>query len=109
MVLTVKNRLMMAAMSKKQKIQFAAMCLLGLVAFPTLAASTGTEFQAMAEMVIGWIEGYLGILLAITALSIGIAAGVMKSTIMPAIVGIAVALACVMGPGIIQGIFTAVI
>ena len=109
MLLTVKNRLFMAAMTKKQKIQFAVMCFLGLVAIPTMAATTGTEFQAMADMVIGWVEGYLGILLAVTALTIGIAAGVMKSTIMPAIVGIAVALACVMGPGIIQGIFTAVI
>ena len=99
----------MAVMSKKQKIQLAAMLFLGLVAIPTMAATTGTEFQAMAEMIVGWIEGWLGVLLAIAAFSLGVCVGLVKQTLMPAIVGVGFALACVMGPGIIQGIFTAVI
>ncbi len=73
------------------------------------AAQTGTEWQAMADMVIGWIEGYLGIFLAVASFSIGIVIGISKGTAMPALVGIAVAICCVMGPSIIQGMFTAVI
>ena len=75
----------------------------------TQAATTGTEWQDMADMVIGWIEGYLGIFLAIASFSIGMVLGISKGTAMPALVGVAVAIGCVMGPGIIQGMFTAVI
>ena len=92
--------------TKKQAI-FTAVLL--VMAVPAMAATTGTEFQAMAEMVIGWIEGWLGVLLAVSALGLGVAVGLAKQTLMPAIVGFGFALTCVMGPGIVQGIFTAVI
>ncbi|WP_434778560.1 TraA family conjugative transfer protein [Neisseria sp. Ec49-e6-T10] len=97
------------ALNKKQKVQMMMVMALGLIALPAMAATTGAEFQQMAEMVIGWIEGWLGVMLAITCFSIGIAVGVTKQTLMPAIVGIGFALACVMGPSIIQAMFTAII
>lgn len=74
-----------------------------------MAAKTGSEFQKFANMVKGWAEGYLGMALALTAFLIGLAVGLMKQTVMPAIVGLGVALFATMGPGIIMSMFTAVI
>ena len=94
--------------ANKQQAILAILCMC-MIAGPATAATTGSEFQAMAEMVIGWIEGWLGVLLSIAALGLGVAIGLAKQTLIPAIVGIGFALTCVMGPGIIQGVFTAVI
>ena len=47
--------------------------------------------------------------IALAAFIIGLAVGLMKQTIMPAVVGIGVALAATLGPKIIISMFTAVI
>lgn len=73
------------------------------------AATTGPEWQSMAEMVLGWIEGWLGIFIAASGFTLGMVIGLSKGTAMPCLVGVAFAIACVMGPGIIQGMFTALI
>ncbi len=91
------------------KLMLAFTFVFALMSALSQAATTGTEWQAMADMVIGWIEGYLGIFLAVASFSIVIVIGISKGTAMPALVGIAVAICCVMGPSIIQGMFTAVI
>lgn len=74
-----------------------------------MAGTSGAEFKETAEMVVGWAEGYLGIMLAIVAFIIGGLVGLMKSTMMPMIVGIGFAMAFTLAPTIIQSMFTAVI
>ncbi|MHB1403042.1 MAG: TraA family conjugative transfer protein [Thiobacillus sp.] len=70
---------------------------------------TGTEFQALFDMLVGWAEGYLGKALAIAAFVVGALIGFAKSTAMPALVGIVFAIVFGLGPTIINGMFAAVI
>ncbi|WP_233572136.1 TraA family conjugative transfer protein [Neisseria weixii] len=86
-----------------------ALAAMSALAANALAAQTGQEFNGISTMLSGWSTGGLGLTLALAAFIIGLAVGMMKQTIMPAVVGIGVALAATLGPGIIQAMFTAVI
>lgn len=98
------------AVIHQRKAQAALISALAVVmAMPAQAATTGSEFKKLADMVQGWTEGYLGMALALAALAIGLSVGLVKQTVMPAIVGLGVALFATMGPGIIMSMFTAVI
>ena len=70
---------------------------------------TGTEFQSLFDMLVGWAEGYLGKALAIAAFVVGALVGFAKSTAMPALVGIVFAIVFGLGPTVINGMFAAVI
>ena len=83
--------------------------LLTLIAGLAMAGTTGAEFQAMYTLVIGWANGFLGKTMAIAAFVFGAGYGVAKQTIVPAALGIVFALVMAVGPGIIDGIVTAVI
>lgn len=80
-----------------------------MVAAPVFAGSTGTEFQNVYNLVKGWSEGFLGRTLAIAAFLVGAIVGFAKSTAMPALVGIVFAVLFAVGPGIIDGIASALI
>ena len=85
---------------------------LGLIALiPGIAAAstTGTEFQGMYNMVVGWLNGYGGKLIAIFAFAIGLGLGAARSNPIPAIAGIVFALFAAFGPGLLDGIVTAVV
>ena len=83
--------------------------LLTLIAGLAMAGTTGPEFQAMYTLVTGWANGFLGKTMAIAAFVFGAGYGVAKQTIVPAALGIVFALVMAVGPGIIDGIVTAVI
>lgn len=80
-----------------------------LLAVPAFAGSSGTEFQGLYNLIKGWSEGYLGRTLAVAAFLVGAIVGFAKSTAMPALVGIIFAVLFAIGPGIIDGIASAVI
>ena len=80
-----------------------------VLAAPAIAGTTGTEFTALYNMVKGWSEGYLGRTLAIAAFLDGAIVGFAKSTAMPPLVGIIFAVCFAIGPGIIDGIASALI
>lgn len=61
------------------------------------------------NLVKGWSEGFLGRTLAIAAFLVGAIVGFAKSTAMPALVGIVFAVLFAVGPGIIDGIASALI
>lgn len=83
---------------------------LGLVSAATVIAGTGgTEFNALLTLVTGWMDGALGRSLAFIAVLVGVGTGMVRGTILPAIVGIAVAVTLSVAPGVINGILTAVI
>ena len=82
---------------------------LAAAAMPVLAGTTGGEFGPLYNLVKGWSEGYLGRTLAIAAFLVGAIVGFAKSTAMPALIGIVFAVLFAIGPGIIDGIASAVI
>lgn len=96
-------------LTQRNAAKVAFLMAVGLAASSAMAATTGAEFQALANMLKGWAEGYLGLALGLAAFVVGLAVGLMKQTIMPCLVGLGVALAATLGPGIIQSMFTAVI
>ncbi|MBK6639106.1 MAG: hypothetical protein IPG34_16505 [Rhodocyclaceae bacterium] len=87
----------------------AGVATVSLMAVPAFAGTTGTEFTALYNLVKGWTEGYLGKTLAIAAFLVGAIVGFAKSTAMPALIGIVFAVLFGVGPGIIDGIASAVI
>ena len=80
-----------------------------VLAAPAFAGTSGTEFGAMYNLVKGWSEGYLGRTLAIASFLVGAIVGFAKSTAMPALVGIIFAVLFAIGPGVIDGIASALI
>ena len=80
-----------------------------VLAAPAFAGTTGTEFTGLYNLVKGWSEGYLGRTLAIAAFLVGAIVGFAKSTAVPALVGIIFAVLFAIGPGIIDGIASALI
>jgi conjugal transfer pilus assembly protein TraA len=88
-------------------VMFAA--LLMVCASFAIAGTTGTEFQNFYNLVLGWAEGYLGRGLAIASLIIGVGIGMVRGTIMPAMVGVGIALIFAVGPSVVNGIVSALI
>ena len=79
------------------------------VAVPAMAGTSGTEFLGLYNLVKGWSEGYLGRVLAIAAFLTGAIVGFAKTTAMPALVCNIFAVLFAIGPGINDGIASAVI
>ncbi|KLC04023.1 hypothetical protein XP420_15530 [Xanthomonas perforans] len=71
------------------------------------AATGGSEFQDLYDLVLGWTEGVLGKTIAVSAFLIGMIMGVAKQSIWAFAIGILFAAAFAFGPGIIDGVFTA--
>lgn len=62
------------------------------------------EIDAFLQVVVGWLQGPLGTLLAITCFGIGLAMGAYSQSLMSVVVGIFFAAAVNYGPSILQGI-----
>ncbi len=73
------------------------------------AGTTGTEFQTLHTMVTGWASGYLGKSIAVASFLLGAGTGLVKSSLMPAIVGVGFAGLFAVGPGIVDSLITATI
>ncbi|MEC4720479.1 TraA family conjugative transfer protein [Noviherbaspirillum sp. CPCC 100848] len=72
-------------------------------------AGTDTTFSTVVTNLNNWMTGSLGKVFAVGSLGVGLAIGVVKQSIMSVVTGVAIALAGSIGPGVLQGIFTAVI
>lgn len=79
------------------------------VSMTVVAGTTGTEFQDIYDQVKDWTQGYLGKTIAIFAFLLGLGVGVVRQSPIPAISGVVFALFIAFGPGIIEGVATAVI
>lgn len=73
------------------------------------AGTTGAEFQGFYDLMVGWTSGYLGKGLALGAFLLGAALGMVKGTMVPALVGIGFAIMFSVGPGVITGMLAATI
>ncbi len=73
------------------------------------AGNTGAEFQGLYDLLFGWIQGYLARAIAIAASIAGALYGLSKQSPMLALIGIVFAVIFSVGPGVINGILSAVI
>ena len=81
---------------------------------PTLVMATGSgmgtaDFNAAYSRLEGWATGDLGRVIAVGLLTVGIAAGIVRQSIMAAVPAAGAGLALSLGPGIITTIFGATI
>lgn len=82
---------------------------LGLFLAGTTIAMAGADssFNSVVTMLRDWTEGSLGQLFAIGSFTTGLATTIMRGSLMPAVVGVGVAMAAAWGPGILTGMFSA--
>ncbi len=66
----------------------------------------GTEFEDIWELIQGWSQGVLGRILALGALIVGIAFGLIRQSVVAAVVGISMAIIFQYGPDVIEGVVT---
>lgn len=89
----------------------AALAPAAFVAVEALAYTVGTattganaQFDTFLAVVIEWLEGPLGTLLAVIALGIGLGLGVMQQSVMAVVIGLFFAAIVNYGPSILQGV-----
>lgn len=91
---------------------FAIFAPVALIAGEAIAYTTGTntgndamgQFDNFLGVVVGWIDGPLGTLLAVIALGVGLTMGIMQQSLVAGIVGIFFAALVSYGPAILQGV-----
>lgn len=77
-----------------------------LLADPSHAAGTnGAEFKALYDLVAGWATGYLGRVITVVFLLVGLGVGIARGSVFGVVVTLVVAVAFVMLPTIIDAIF----
>ena len=76
--------------SLKKNLIFGA--LLAASAALVIAGDGGKEFEAVYEMIEGWATGTLGKIIALAALIVGIGFGLVRQSVIAAVIGIAMAL-----------------
>lgn len=72
-----------------------------------IAGGGGQEFNAVYDMLADWATGTLGKIIALSALIVGIGLGLVRQSVIAAVIGIAMALVLNFGPTVIEGILTA--
>ena len=85
------------------------LCMTALMTSAAVAGTSGTEFQGLYDLLFGWAQGFLARSIAIAASIAGALYGLAKQNPMLAISGIIFAVILSIGPGIINGILTAVV
>lgn len=67
----------------------------------------GDEFSDIWDLIQGWSQGVLGRIIALGALIVGIAFGLVRQSVVAAVIGISMAIVLQYGPDVIEGIVTA--
>lgn len=73
------------------------------------AASGDTTFQTIYDTLNTWATGTLGKVISIAMFIVGLAAGIVRQSIMAVVAGVAAAITMAYGPGVIDGMFTATV
>jgi conjugal transfer pilus assembly protein TraA len=76
---------------------------------PAFAGTDGSEFQPIYEKVKGWVNGYLGKLLALFAFLVGLFYGAIKQNFIVALGGVGIAIMIAVMPALMESLVTAVI
>lgn len=91
------------------KAAFGALLISALLLYvtPAAAAATGgSEFKSLYDLVSGWATGYLGRAIAVSFLIIGLIMGVIRGSVIAAVTAIVAAVCLVLTPAIVDGLFT---
>ena len=72
----------------------------------SLAATQGAEFNGVSDLVKAWSVGGLGKVISLAFLLVGLAIGVLRGSVLAAVSTIAAAVALLLGPSIIDALFT---
>ena len=70
------------------------------------AATQGAEFNGVYDLVKAWSTGGLGKVISLAFLLVGLAIGVLRGSVLAAVSTIAAAVALLLGPSIIDALFT---
>lgn len=92
---------------RKDTVLFALFALVAL-AGSAYAGTTGTEFQAVYDLIAGWATGYLGRIIALSTFLVGLGITIVRQSLIPVVAGLAVAITVAFGPTVIEGIASAV-
>ena len=90
-------------------VLFSALSFMAANAAQVAAGQEGSEFLSLVTKLKGWAGGSLGIALSLAAFIIGGLIGLAKSTLMPALVGVAFAIMFSVVPTVIISMFGALI
>ena len=93
----------------KVALALALVAAAGVASMAVATTSTDTDFAAVVTLLTNWSQGTLGRTLALGMFVVGIAAGIIRQSVMAAVAGVAGALVLNYGPGVIDGIFGALI
>lgn len=88
----------------KKTTTFAVATILSSASMQTLAGAGGTEFTQIYDQVSGWTNGTLGKTMGVAALLVGLGIGVIKQSVMAAVVGVSMALVAGFGPDVIDNV-----
>lgn len=89
----------------KKEVIVAAM--LTAVAVSVSAGNGGQEFTEVYDMLVDWSTGTLGKIIALAALIVGIGFGLVRQSVIAAVIGVSMALVLNFGPTVIDGILVA--
>jgi conjugal transfer pilus assembly protein TraA len=89
-------------------VMLTLVALMGLMLFmPAVNAGvTGTEFQPLYDTLVGWMTGYMGRVIAVVFIIVGVIAGAGKS-IMGFVLGIAAGVGMFLSPALIDNTVSA--
>jgi len=78
-----------------------------LVLGTSMAGTTGTEFQTLYTLLTGWMTGFLGRVVAVIFIIIGVIAGAARQSIMGFVLGVSAGVGMFLAPAIIDNVVTA--
>ncbi|MBF0315137.1 MAG: conjugal transfer protein TraB [Oligoflexia bacterium] len=102
---------MKSSLKKHAPLMLSVMAVALLVVDPSLvhASTSGTEFTALHEFVANAASGYLGKSIAIIGGLVGLGLGAATGKAMPAVSGVVLAAAGMIGPKVIDQVFAGAI
>lgn len=90
-------------------VTFVMMVIIALMATSNLHAGTDITFTNPTTMLTSWINGSYGKMAALAALGVGLAVAIVKQSLMFVAGAVGVAIVATQGPGVINGLVTAVL
>lgn len=92
---------------KRNKKALITLALFAVALALNASAASDSTFSEIVDKLTTWMTGSLGTTFSLGALAVGLAIGVVKQSIMSVVTGVSVALSASLGPGVLQGLFTA--
>lgn len=102
----MKNQLKTQSSAAHKLQMLMLMAVVASIPVSAMAGAGGSEFTQVYDQLTGWSNGILGKVFGVSALLVGLGIGIIKQSVIAAVVGIAMALTAGFGPGVIDGVIT---